>query len=138
MKIEYRINGERFEDYGVYVSASSVLIGALKPRSRVQVEWEDENGYAIDSDADIVFYARSIVLSCFLVANNTDDMLGKINAFTGLFCNKGMLDLEISLGEKKLSYKVVLIDKIDVDKKFTEGRIVATFTLKLEEPNPSV
>ena len=43
MEIVYKIDGHDFKDYGVYVSASHGLIGGLKPKKRVEVEWDDCN-----------------------------------------------------------------------------------------------
>lgn len=136
MEIEYSVDGKKFKDYGVYVSASSGLLGGLKPKSRVQMEWADENGYCIDEGADVSFSARSIALTCFLLASDISDGVGKINAFMSLFYTCGTKHLNVAIGSKSLSYDVVLTDKVDIQKIFRDGKMVMTFALKLEEPNP--
>ncbi|MDD4820657.1 MAG: hypothetical protein PHD21_07480, partial [Flavobacteriales bacterium] len=113
MEIEYSVDGKKFKDYGVYVSSSSGILAGLKPKTRLQVEWEDENGYYIDQDAKVSFLARSIALTCFLVADGSSDMQEKVNAFTSLFYSSGTKHLLLSVNDKTLAFDVKLADKVD-------------------------
>lgn len=84
MEIVYKIDGHDFKDYGVYVSASHGLIGGLKPKKRVEVEWDDCNGYQTD-DTPMYFEARNISLNCFLKASGGGRMHRKIRGFCPAF-----------------------------------------------------
>ncbi|MBQ7763217.1 MAG: hypothetical protein IJ382_06760 [Flavobacteriales bacterium] len=137
MEIVYKIDGHDFKDYGVYVSASHGLIGGLKPKKRVEVEWDDCNGYQTD-DTPMYFEARNISLNCFLKASGAAECIEKSEAFARLFYTASANVLTVSAGGKTLSYNVRLADAIDVQKTFAEGTMTAVFTLRLVEPEPSL
>lgn len=137
MEIVYKIDGHDFKDYGVYVSASHGLIGGLKPKKRVEVEWDDSNGYQTD-DTPMYFEARNISLNCFLKASGAAECIEKSEAFARLFYTASANVLTVSAGGKTLSYNVRLADAIDVQKTFAEGTMTAVFTLRLVEPEPSL
>lgn len=136
MEMNYSIDGVNFKDYGVYVSSSSGLLGSLRVKAPLTVSWEDENGYSVDGDAPLVWEARSIVLRCFMCASSSEDASSRIRDFAGLFYKAGLRTLEVSVGEKSLAYEVLLAEFSDVYSVFKQGDVVATFTLKLEEPSP--
>ena len=61
----------------------------------------------------------------------------RMEAFCALFYAAGEHTLKLSLGDKALEYKVKLADAINVEKKFREGVMVASFSLKLYEYSPA-
>ena len=136
MEMNYSIDGVNFKDYGVYVSSSSGLLGSLRVKAPLTVSWEDENGYSIDSEATPLWEARVIVLRCFMTASSSQEATARIREFAGLFYKAGLRTLEVSVGEKSLAYEVLLAEFSDVYSVFKQGDVVATFTLKLEEPSP--
>ena len=136
MEMIYKIDGVNFKDYGVYVSSSSGLLGSLRVKAPLTVSWEDENGYSVDGDAPLVWEARSIVLRCFMCASSSEDASSRIRDFAGLFYKSGLRTLQVSIGDKSLSYEVLFTEFTDVSSVFKQGEVVATFTLKMEEIEP--
>lgn len=136
MEMNYKIDGVNFKDYGVYVSSSSGLLGSLKVKTPLRVAWEDESGYSIDNDAQMLWEARAIVLRCFMCVDSSEEATARIKEFAGLFYKPGLRTLEVSVGEKSLVYEVLLTEFSDVYSVFKQGDVVATFSLKLEEPSP--
>lgn len=137
MEIVYTLDGENFKQYGVRVASSQGLIGGLKPKKGWEAQWDDENGTVADTTA-LYFEGRDIVLNCFLTADGASDFIARMEAFCALFYAPGEHLLQVEAGGKVLEYRVRLADAIHVEKRFREGRMVATFTLKLYEPQPSV
>ena len=135
MELAYSIDGRNFKDYGVYVSSSQGLIGGLKPKKGLAAEWPDENGSYPDLEA-LCFEGRNIVLNCFMKADSAQQFIGRIDAFCALFYTVGEHILKLELGDKALVYKVRLADAINVEKKFRDERMIASFSLKLFEYAP--
>lgn len=137
MKLTYSIDGYNFKDYGVYVSSSQGLIGGLKPKKGLVAEWPDENGSCPDLEMSC-FEGRNIVLNCFMKAVSAQRLIEQIEGFCALFYTGGKHSLRLSLESKVLEYEVKLADAINVEKKFREGEVVASFSVKLYEFEPSV
>lgn len=135
MELAYSIDGRDFKGYGIYVSSSQGLIGGLKPKKGLTAEWPDENGCYPDLEATY-FEGRNIVLNCFMKAESAPQFIERIEAFCALFYAAGEHILKLSLGAKALEYKVKLADAINVEKKFREGVMIASFSLKLLEYTP--
>ena len=137
MEVIYTLDGKDFRDYGVRVSSSQGLIGGLKPKKCWEAQWDDENGSFPDMDC-LYFEGRDIVLNAFLTAEGTSDFIAKIEAFCALLYAPGEHLLRVSVAGKSLEYRVRLADAINVEKRFREGKMVATFALKLYEPQPRI
>ena len=88
MEVVYTWDGKDFKDYGVRVSSSQGLIGGLKPKSGLEVQWSDEHGSVADR-SQMYFEGRTIVLNCFLAADGAEDFIDRIGAFTALFLPPG-------------------------------------------------
>ena len=110
MEVIYTWDGKDFKDYGVRVSSSQGLIGGLKPKSGLEVQWSDEHGSVTD----------------------------RIGAFTALFYLPGEHVLRVAVGERALEYRVSLSDAITVEKTFRDRKMVATFSLRLYEAQPEI
>lgn len=137
MEVVYTWDGKDFKDYGVRVSSSQGLIGGLKPKSGLEVQWSDEHGSVADR-SQMYFEGRTIVLNCFLVAEGAEDFIDRIGAFTALFYLPGEHVLRVSVEEKVLEYSVSLADAISVEKTFRDRKMVATFSLRLYESQPEI
>lgn len=137
MELVYSIDGRDFKGYGIYVSSSLGLIGGLKPKKGLTVEWSDENGSCPDL-ATNCFEGRNIVLNCFIRAESALQFIERMEAFCALFYAAGEHTLKLSLADKALEYKVKLADAINVEKKFREGVMIASFSLKLYEYFPAL
>jgi hypothetical protein len=134
MKIKYYIDGVDFEQYGVHVSASNGIMGALKMKDRVEVSWPDGNGTVIDLSAPR-FENREINLDCFIVSTN-EDLYSNVNNFFQLFLSAELHQLLIQIEDVIVPYMVYLPNLADIDKKWRKGQVVGTFTLSLVEPEP--
>lgn len=137
MELAYSIDGQDFKDYGIYVSSSQGLIGSLKPKKGLIAEWPDENGSYPDLDL-ICFEERNIVLNCFIRAGSPQQFIERIEAFCAVFYQAGEHTLKLSVGNKAIEYKVRLADAINVEKKFRERDMIASFSLKLNEYAPQL
>lgn len=136
MSVIYSINGKFFTDFGIYVSESKGLVDALKRRRPKAYTWAEYHGISVDLSRP-KFEAREITLNCFIIGENWDVLLNNFNAFRDEFANPDTQRLLIEpFGFKALPYQVYLSDEIDLQKKFAQGKMAATFSLKLIEPNP--
>ena len=117
MEVVYTWDGKDFKDYGVRVSSSQGLIGGLKPKSGLEVQWSDEHGSVADR-SQMYFEGRTIVLNCFLAADGAEDFIDRIGAFTALFYLPGEHVLRVAVGERALEYRVSLSDAITVGEDF--------------------
>ena len=99
MEVVYTWDGKDFKDYGVRVSSSQGLIGGLKPKSGLEVQWSDEHGSVTDR-SQMYFEGRTIVLNCFLAADGAEDFIDRIGAFTALFYLPGEHVLRVAVGER--------------------------------------
>ncbi|MDD4820640.1 MAG: hypothetical protein PHD21_07395 [Flavobacteriales bacterium] len=136
MKVKYTIDGKDFALYGITVTSSQGLLGGLKPKDPLAMEWTDENGTEVDDDAPVFFQSRAITLNCIMTAASAEELITASRAFYALFFTKRLHTLEVSVGDNKLSYTVYLSDKIDIDKKWRQGHMTASFALKMTEPEP--
>lgn len=137
MEVVYTWDGKDFKDYGVRVSSSQGLIGGLKPKSGLEVQWSDEHGSVTDR-SQMYFEGRTIVLNCFLADDGAEDFIDRIGAFTALFYLPGEHVLRVAVGERALEYRVSLSDAITVEKTFRDRKMVATFSLRLYEAQPEI
>lgn len=137
MELTYSIDGRDFKEYGIYVSSSQGLIGGLKPKKCFTAEWPDENGSFPDLEASC-FEGRSIVLNCFMKAESAGQFIGRMEGFCALFYTGGEHTLRVLLGKKALEYRVKLADAINVEKKFREREMIASFSVKLYEFEPMI
>ena len=135
MELVYSIDGQEFKRYGVYISSSQGLIGGLKPKKSLMAEWPDENGSYPDMGA-LCFEGRNIVLNCFMESDSAQQFIERIEAFCALFYTAGEHTLKLTLGDRAMVYKVRLADAINIEKRFREGRMIASFSLKLFEYAP--
>lgn len=132
----YYLDGSNFMEYGVHVSASKGITASLKPKKPVSVVWPDYHGEAVDLESPR-YEAREITLECFLSADGKEGFFEASSKFLSAFDKPGTRRLKIVVGElKPLVYEVYCPNAIDMNKKWSSGKMVGTFTLTLTEPEP--
>lgn len=136
LAIRYTVNGSDFNAYGVSVSESKGLLDNLELKDPARFEWPDYHGEVIDLAAPR-YQARTITLSCFLAADNTDDFIEKLSAFLAQFQKKGTQRLKVNAYSiKPHVYEVYLSQGINLNKKWSDDTMIGTFELTLVEPEP--
>jgi hypothetical protein len=139
MTVNYYINGVDFKTFGVKVTESYGLIGALKMKEPLTVNWPDHHGIVVDL-ASPRFDAREITLKCYLKAANSTDFISKSQSFIAAFQKQGTQRLLVDVYDvpqaKPLVYEVFLQDNIEITKKWRDSVMIGTFTIKLIEPEP--
>lgn len=135
-EVRYSVNGKFFKDFGIYVSDSDGLLGALKRKKVNTYEWAEHHGSAPDLSAPR-FEQREITLKCFVVGDNWVLMKSNFDAIISEFHKPATQRLLIEpFGLKVLPYEVCMIDEVSLFKTFKERKTVGLFTIKLIEPNP--
>lgn len=138
--VEYYIDGNNFKDYGVYVSASSGLVGRLAQKDALQVDWDNYHG-VVRNKKRKRFKERTISLECFIEASGRAAFVEWKDRFLALFDGDGThrLRVEYDGRAKPLVYEVDIIDEMDITKtwpRYSEDLMVGTFTLQLVEDEP--
>lgn len=138
--VEYYIEGVNFKDYGVYVSASSGLVGRLEQKERLQADWADCHGVVRDR-GPVRYKERVIALDCFMEASGRADFVEKARRFLSLFDGgeTHRLTVEYDGKAKPLVYEVSMPGEADLSKSWgarAGDAMVGTFRLKLTEDEP--
>lgn len=134
MNLIYSINGKDFKDYGVYVSESNGLIGGLKPKQRKSHDWSEYHGKVIDV-SPVKYEEREIELQCWMKSNNWFDLKKNFDEIFSEFDKGGLVRLVVDF-EKTLVFDVYLSEQIAIKNRMVNQENIATFTLKVKEPNP--
>lgn len=136
-EVRYSINGHYFKDFGVFVSDSNGIADTLKRKKVNSYDWAEYHGISVDLSKP-KFEAREIELKCFIVGDNWETLFANFNKMVrDEFAKEGTQRLLIEpFGFKALPYEVFLQDEVKVDKTFSNGQMVATFSIKMIEPNP--
>ncbi|MCM1221528.1 MAG: LamG domain-containing protein [Lachnospiraceae bacterium] len=138
--VEYYIDGINFKDYGVYVSASTGIIGRLAQKEALTVDYDNYHGVVRDRKRKR-YKERVINLQCFIEASSRTAFVEWVTRFFALFDGDGThrLSIEVAGKAKPLVYEVDLLDEADMDKKwgsYNNELMVGKFTLKLTEDEP--
>ena len=135
-EVRYSINGKYFKDYGVYVSDSDGLFDALKRKKVNTYDWAEYHGSSLDLSSP-KFEAREITLKGFVVGDSWVSMKFRFDTIISELQKAGTQRLLIEpFGLKPLPYEVYMEDSSELQKTFSDGKMVGIFTLKLIEPNP--
>lgn len=136
MDVSYYIDGVDFKTYGVFVSSSKGLIGRPELKQPVTLNWETYHGENTDLSSRY-YKSREIELDCFIPASSKGDFLSKSSAFLNSLDKAGTRRLMVVADiDKPLLYEVYFYGEIDISKKWRDGEMVGTFTVKLKEPEP--
>ena len=135
-EVRYSINGKYFKDYGIYVSSSDGLFDALKRKKVNTYDWAEYHGSSLDLSSP-KFEQREISLKGFVVGDNWVSMKFRFDTIISELQKAGTQRLLIEpFGMKPLPYEVYMEDSSELQKTFSDGKMVGIFTLKLIEPNP--
>ena len=135
-EVRYSINGKYFKDYGVYISSSDGLFDALKRKKVNTYDWAEYHGSSLDLSSP-KFEQREITLKGFVVGDNWVSMKFRFDTIISELQKAGTQRLLIEpFGFKPLPYEVYMEDSSELQKTFSDGKMVGIFTLKLIEPNP--
>lgn len=138
--VEYYINGINFKSLGVYVSASTGLVGQLEKKEGLTVNWDTYHGKVRDKK-NPRYKERKIVLDCFIEAHSRTDFVDKVNAFFAQFDGSGTQRLRVDYDgtSKPLVYEVYQSKSVDPAKtwgSYNNALMVGTFKLELTEDEP--
>ena len=134
--LNYSLDGVSFRDYDVYVSDSNGLLDRPKMKAATNTSWADEHGTYVDLEAPRL-EARDITLKCFCHAESKLEFSMKVNSFLHQFDKKGLRRLQVDIEETHpLVFDVYLPNVVAVDKRWNDGTMVGTFSMKLTEPRP--
>lgn len=136
--LEYYINGFNLkEDFDIRVSSSEGILDLPKFKTPTAIDWPDYHGEIVDLDARRL-QAREITLNCWIRAKKGKmEFTQKVNDFNRIFMADGTQRLMIQIHPTKpLVYEVYSVDGINYDKRWHNGKMIGTFTLKLKEPDP--
>lgn len=132
----YHLDGINFITYGLYVSSSKGITASLKLKKPVSIFWPDYHGETVSLSAPR-YEAREITLECFMSADGKEAFYNAASRFLSAFDKEGTRRLKVVVGDlKPLVYEVYCPSSIDINKKWSSGRMVGTFTLTLTEPEP--
>ena len=135
-EVRYSVNGKYFKDYGVYISSSDGLFDALKRKKVNTYDWAEYHGSSLDLSSP-KFEAREITLKGFVVGDSWVSMKFRFDTIISELQKAGTQRLLIEpFGLKPLPYEVYMEDSSELQKTFSDGKMVGIFTLKLIEPNP--
>lgn len=151
-QLAYLLDGVNFKEYGVFVSASKGLLGSLKMKDPLKVDFSGYHGEAVDL-ARPRFEAREITLECFIHSTGGKmEFVKAVTNFLSQFNKKHITSTDIVQAEpvaaglhrltidihptKALVYEVYLPDATQVEKVWNDRDMTGTFTLTLREPEP--
>lgn len=133
-KIRYLIDGTDIATLGIYVSHGSGYVDGHKRKIAYRHNWVDEDGEDVDL-TNFVKEARDFRFDCFVVGENIEDAITKLNGLLVIIDQPGVRTLEIQYygTTKKIIRKCFREEPVKVVKKFRYMKNVWTFTLTLKE-----
>jgi len=136
----YRLDGLNLSStYGVKIDRSAGNIDMLRRKGQTSQDWLDEDGedeYVLAGD--IWFKPRDITLNCRLIGDTPTLMLAQLNALKAVLESSGLHTLYI--GNTGTTHSVYFKDGArvrNVTKLGVSGKMMASFTLTLREPDPA-
>lgn len=133
----YSINGKPFIDtWGIYVQESDGLLDRPALKTPISQDWPSYHGEVVDLDKKRL-QPRDITLKCWMPCTGKIDFVNKWNDFCSQFEADGTQRLMVDIHPTRpLVYEVYLREALNVSKKWNDTLFVATFTLKVREPDP--
>lgn len=135
--VKYSLNGIYFDYYGVFVSDSIGIADGLERKAVQSYDWAEYHGISVDL-VKPKYKERKIELKCFIEGDNWQDLFVSFKDFClKEFSKSGTQRLIIEpFGDSPLVYDVFMQDGIKLEKRFSKGKMIGTFSLMLTEPNP--
>ena len=134
-RIIYPVAGVDLANSGIVVSSADGLMDLPKPRGRTAQEWTDTHGQMISTGRPL-YSAREIKLSCAMPCEGLGDFAQKATAVKELFMGGDLITLTAAIGDTLLPFLVYVDDEISFTRKWAGGKLIASFTVKLCEPEP--
>lgn len=126
-----------YEVYGVAILKGSYndIMSPPTPRKRLEYEYTDRDGTAVDTTTGLTFEAKRYKLKCAIYANSAAQFWTRYNAFIALIAQPGSFNLSISDIDKTVT---VLYEGAKVTNKITRikgsDRIAVEIELSIFEP----
>ena len=134
--VKYSIDGYYFDGFDVYVSSSDGITDQPERKDLTGLDWGSYDGTQYYTKG-LRYKQRTITLQCFMECKGFDDFVQKARIFLTLFATAGTHRLMIQAGSAKpLVYEVFCKDAVDLSKAWNPSKFVATFPIKLIEPEP--
>lgn len=138
--IAYYLDGTAFSTYGVYVQSTVGITDMPKMKELTKFSSPDLPGEYVDLTAPMLD-VKDFTLNCWVKGTNALDLTQKINTFIKALvtpvANVGTHRLHIAIDAlSPLVYQVYCPDGMAVNVKFKNNETVATFSVKLREPEP--
>lgn len=135
-KVEYYLGGTSLGSLGINVESSTGVLDMPKMKAPPSTDWPDYHGAAVDLAAQRV-QEREITLNCWLKAGGKVEFAERVNSLYGLLRRDGTTRLMVLISDAKpLVFEVYAPEGVPFAKRWREGSMIGTFTLKLREPNP--
>ena len=134
-RIIYTVAGVDLANYGIVVTSADGLMDLPKPRGRTAQEWTDTHGQMISTGRPL-YSAREIKLSCAMPCEGLGDFAQKATAVKELFMGGDLITLTAAIGDTLLPFLVYVDDEISFTRKWAGGKLIASFSVKLIEPEP--
>lgn len=134
-RIIYTVAGVDLANYGIVVKSADGLMDLPKPRGRTVQEWTDTHGQMISTRRPL-YSSREIKLSCAMPCEGLGDFAQKATAVKELFMGGDLITLTAAIGGTLLPFLVYVDDEISFARKWAGGKLIASFTVKLIEPEP--
>ncbi len=135
--VTYYLNGVDLSALGIFVSKSVGMLNRPALKEQTQVDWLDRHG-VVWGHRKRRFQPREFRLDCFMKVQDKEKLVINLTRLYDLFSPKGLSQLRVELGDgvPPLVYMVALIDEVEVNKTWSSAEMVATFELRLVEPEP--
>lgn len=140
-RLKYTIDGLDLSTVGIFVTKISGIFDQPKRKLPYKHSWQEFTG----EDVDLTISAndpREITLDCILKADSIAEATTQLNNFFIALDGNRPRCLSISLfnhdllESKALSFLVFREEKVSVDKTFKSGKVIWSFTIKLQEYLP--
>lgn len=137
MEVVYTIDGVNLKTgLGVRVAASYGLLSTPAFKEPLKSEFADEHGFQPDL-SEPVLESREIELECSMSGTDASDLISKLTALETALTSPGLKQLICTPGTgHPLAYLVYLVEGINPVKRWKDGKMIATFSLKFVEPEP--
>lgn len=130
MTISYSIEGTTLAMFGITVEATAGVLDMPKAKEGLTVNIPGYSGLRA-FDAAPAFEAREIILDCWLKADTADLFNEQVLAFKAMLSTTGTKQLVISGFAKPLVYLVQCQAGFAIKKRWTQGKVIGRFELKL-------
>jgi len=133
----YKIDGVELNTWGVQVERVDGISNFLKRKGDMGFSYPDEDGIdSYNTDADIKYEARDILLHCRIEAATASQYFVRLNFFKKLIMRPGTRTLEVPYTSETFEVEYKEGSKINNLTSFSANTLVNTFYVKFVEPTP--